>query len=334
MKSQIHIIVSICIFMLIPLAPVFAFADDTLSTYTFDELYLQISVPSELIQITRDAVSDEQFLEEAGVDLPTLQKHLTDSYIYLNAMPKDLSYELALFMVSDKGTRDIWNLHDHDSSEIHKAVAPIESGYEQAGIHARFDSLYDTQPVVFFIVDVDRIEDGTRIYGRQYYTIVNGQGISVTCWAYTGRMTAEQTDMQRAVVDRLVFTQISENPAPSSSRGLFSGILINGLAWGFIGGVTSAVVSILNRSKMAKNSLEPCLVSDPSFAGATFIYKGKTYDREKYINQRMLRLNLMKNKEKVLPKILVRVNKNRDPLKPSAIINELEAEAITRILAD
>jgi hypothetical protein len=305
------------------------FAADSFITYTLDDLKMQIDIPSELNVITKDYVSDEQKIVDMGVDILLVQA----SEAYLAAFTDDLNCEIDVTRISDADTKSLWNLNEFDDSEIFDANL-IKELYAKEGMIANFDKIYRTGTAAYQVINLENTQDGRSDYGIQYYTVMNGIGISVNIWSFVGPVTSEQAALHKTIVDSIVFTEILENPNPIGSKLRLSGINGYTALYVALSIMISAVIYQVSRKMRIKNALAVCLVNDWEFAGEVFKYKGKSYDKEIYIQNHIIRLQLLKDKNKQLPKLLSECVKKTDSNDAMAVLYQLEAEAITRILSN
>jgi len=207
---------------------------------------MQIDIPSELKTITRDSISDEQAINDMGFDIPYMREYFASENIYLNAISDDTSYEIVIAMSSDEGTKQAWNLHDHNDSEINKAVVAIGKALEKQGLTFSINSIYKTAHVIFIVIDSELMQDDTMCYQRQYFTVVNGQGINIKAIVYGRPINEELADMYKTIIDSITFNEIQENPDPSGIRRAITnnlrGVLISGVGGASIGMITFIIL--------------------------------------------------------------------------------------------
>lgn len=339
-------ILTLCCALLLALLAAPGVAAEGTTTYPLEELGLQIEVPEDMYVLTRDSVSDEQAFREQGADIAADQQSMVANNAYLNAFSKDFGTELVLIMLEDDATRQAGDFSDYGDAELAQAGALLAADYEAQGVDTRYDTTYRAGPATYIVLELE-IPD-SYVYGRQYCTDINGREISLTLWSYTGGLTDAQRELQTAAVDSIKFDAAGTAGSPGVSTpaaggggtpasATTGGGLLSGISPGVIGGLGGAVVVAIALPAIiraqAKKSLAPCRVDGATFAGETFTYKGELYDRGKYIEARMKLLRSLGKQPGRLEKQREHAEKKARSGGPAAVLDQLEIEAITRLLA-
>lgn len=102
-----------------------------------------------------------------------------------------------------------------------------------------------------------------------------------------------------------------------------------GLLEGAISGLLLGGIAVLIACVRNNRTLKKCLITEENFAGPTFEYKGKRYDRQKYIYLR--RRCLSSRTKRDLQKLLQQAQKDHEK-NPEWVFYPMEIEAITQML--
>lgn len=111
----------------------FALAANT-QTYTLDELYMQVSIPTELAVFTRNIAVDDPNLAAIGSDKQSMEEYFNTNNIYLDALAMDASYELVIMMTNSDASQEGFNFNLYDDSELKELEAVLTDGYAKMGI--------------------------------------------------------------------------------------------------------------------------------------------------------------------------------------------------------
>lgn len=109
-----------------------------------------------------------------------------------------------------------WDLSLYKDTECEKLGESLvkrlkEGGYENVTCH-----LHKKDPITWLYLTWEREEDGTRHYGAQYYTAVNGQSITIA-FAAEEMISEEEARQMEEIVDSMYFAEIKERPAKEES---------------------------------------------------------------------------------------------------------------------
>lgn len=88
----------------------FASATDT-KTYTLDELYIEVSIPTELAVFTRNIPADDPNLAVFGADKQSMEEYYHSNNIYLDAISMDTSSELIITMTADGSSQEAFHFN-------------------------------------------------------------------------------------------------------------------------------------------------------------------------------------------------------------------------------
>ena len=214
-------------------APVALAASD--GEYAIPDLYMKVQVPKDWIVFTRDVAEDDPNLSVIGLDAQSLKTLFEENGVYLDAYQTEPFAEISFVMHNEGELYDLRRLSDEEFEEWVENDAPARLGYTVNGY-----SVYDHKQARFISIYVQQDINGTPAYGKQYFTIVNGQGISVNMFSYTGEeLTTAQEAALKSIVDGITFTEEKEKPSD----------LIAYLAGGAVVAVTLAAAAFVVRKR-------------------------------------------------------------------------------------
>ncbi|MDR0314377.1 MAG: hypothetical protein LBH71_00300 [Oscillospiraceae bacterium] len=171
------------------------------NTYTIDDMYMKINIPEKFFVFTPGVPHDNPGLDEFELNADDLNAFMKESGIYIYAL--SLECELNVIMHSDNSTEKIFSFSEYSddklkiiADEIIKSTSGGDSPLTYYGY-----SLYSHKQTRFIVFDLKQ-ED---IYTRQFYTVHNGQSISIDLRSYSSNLSDDQKDMQRGIVESIEF---------------------------------------------------------------------------------------------------------------------------------
>lgn len=226
---------------------------------TIDELGMTVSFPDDLILLTRDVSDSTEGLSLIGMTANEVKSMLMKNNMYVNAIHfSDTEvYEINVTMIADTGSQKIDSFNSISDSmldEMGKSMFDLPE-YKEAGFHYIDSSVETVNKTKYITLDQWQYNGDDKVYGKQYYTVNNGQSINITLLSYTGEITQSQRNTLRSVVNSVVFATTGGNGAYSGTSGsetFFSGLLSKvggGLISGAIMGVIIYIVSKARKNK-------------------------------------------------------------------------------------
>ena len=293
-------------------------------SYTIEELSLSLSLPTDMAVVMRGQAS---VLPGMGMDTVAIQEYMLENDVYLSAMTLDYSMELMIAMEEDQTTRNIWDYGLVEQSELRDAFPSFEESYSDENFSATVEGLYQGDQAVFFIIDMENPgnEDGAE-HLRQYFSIYNGQSISVTAFFYEEEQMEEQKKALQSIVDGMVFIEVLTAPPNRSVGSAGSYVLIP------VGAIIYALRMLFRRQENTARTVPPYLAVDAFFSGETFQYGGMSYDKEGYLQNSMQWYYTRGAEQRELRKAQKRVAKRSLRHVDDRILSALDTEAIQRLL--
>lgn len=212
MKKRLSLLLAV--FLLLNLGALPAAAAG--QTYELPELYLTLEVPEDFLVFTRDMSEEDTALLAMGMSPEELREDFTKNNVYMNAMSLSPLYEIIVTMQEYEGSQEIFDftaLGERKLGEMADLLLQGEAGQGKGLIYDTY-RIETVGPATFMVLDLHQEAGGSTIYGRQYYTIFNGQAINLTLQSYTGPVSDEMGQALREVVSSVKFTTVLENPNP------------------------------------------------------------------------------------------------------------------------
>lgn len=162
--------------------------------YEIPEFGLTISIPEGYAVFTRDMKDTDPLLQDYGFTMEDVMDILgTD--IYLDAIGIECDEEIVVSMYEDMGL-DLSGLGD---TALRLLASGFEEGYEEAGAKVFSMEVYHHPKLNFLRCYLYMPEENT--YVLQYYTIYDGNGLSVTLRSYSGAISDDQEKKIQSVID-------------------------------------------------------------------------------------------------------------------------------------
>ncbi len=202
--------------LLLPSTEVFA---DSENTYYLEEIGLHISLPDDLVTFTRDINESDPNLSTYGWDKDSLYSFFLSRSIYLNAWDNKQTCEVLVTMM-DSPYKSLEGLDEEELLRDFDEYMPEE--YEAIGIEYIKSEIYQTEQAKFIKIYVEQKNplDGSTVYGIEYSTIYNNEGINITFHSYDGPINASNEAYIQDIVDTAIFDAIdlSDEPTPAISN--------------------------------------------------------------------------------------------------------------------
>lgn len=245
MKKRI-LLCFLCI-MLIFGVGVEVFAEN--GTYEIKEADMTLDISDEFVVFGRIVDEFDENLELIGSSKKELEEVFKKGNIYLNAVMIPTEYEIVLTLTEYEGSQDIFDFNLFSESELDvlgkqlSTSSPEESGATYTGYET-----YKQNQAQFIVFDLYQENASGKVYGKQYYTIINGQAINITMHSYTGELPAEKLDLLRSTIDSISFDEVKAKP----KEAIMSNIMLNAsmkiilivVALVIFGGITLIILAI------------------------------------------------------------------------------------------
>ena len=195
----------ISMFMLLSAA---AAADTT--TYTLDELDMEISVPNELVVFTRDLDDSDLYLSLFGLEKESFLNTMISSDIYLSAVDMDTGAEVVVTMTEN----EVSNFNLLSDAELSALQENLDSIYQDLGRTYLGSEIYRHHQATFVKINFTTPDPEMPINSLQYYTIYANKAINITLHSYNDAISTEQALMLQNIVNSAAFGLEPQLPEP------------------------------------------------------------------------------------------------------------------------
>lgn len=208
MKKPIIATCTAFIFIILSVLPAFA----TTKSYTLDELNMTIDIPEEFATLTRDVEESDPNIKLFGFKTPREVNDLLKAHNgYLNTSPKNGAYGILVTMKVEDSGKKLFDLNLLTNKELEQTIKKATK-LNSRQINYTSNEVYQHKQAKF-IVFRGLLNDGSnQSYLTQYFTIYNGQTISVNLYSYTGPASPEAELQQKEIVDSITFTKKVKRP--------------------------------------------------------------------------------------------------------------------------
>ena len=229
-----------------------AFAEE--GTYEIKEAKMTLDIPEEFMVFERVVDEFDPNLELINSSKEDLEKVFENGNIYLNAVMVPSDNEIVVTLTEYAGSQDIFNFKYFKDKEMDtlgsKLISDAQSnsnGVEYTGYET-----YKNDQASFIVLDLIQNSSEGQVYGKQYYTIVNGQAIYITLHSYVGEISADTSEMFKGIIDSVKFEEILEKPSEGFMEKLTGMITLKTLVIGgvvvVLGGIILIVIGLRRRN--------------------------------------------------------------------------------------
>jgi hypothetical protein len=170
-------------------------------------LHMKLTLPLDMLLITRDDVQGREALEAGGIDIAACQAEFAQAGIYLNAMPGDF---LSEYIISSYKTEDsvrigdFANYSDEELAGIVSAEALAED-FRTAGLESSAEPVYKAGGKVYFVLGFKRPRQGGYIYSRQFFTISGGIAVNIIYNRFDAPLDSGDLENQQGFIEGIEF---------------------------------------------------------------------------------------------------------------------------------
>ncbi|MGN0329522.1 MAG: hypothetical protein ACI4D4_11165 [Lachnospira sp.] len=214
MKRRLSIFASafltVIIFLTGMISPVNTFASDN-NTFKFSEIDLIIDVPKELISFTRSTTNNNSYLDKLGVeDATVLTSSMMANNIYLEAVPEDVAYEIAVFGKKASDSLSNFNeINDEELDNLFKEYVSSQESIDNNNIEETLESsqIKEINGIKYFVTDIKSVSNNVTVYVRKYYTVIRGY---IYTYAVQSKSNVVNSDMDNMITSIIQSAQYKE----------------------------------------------------------------------------------------------------------------------------
>lgn len=171
------------------------------STYDLDELNMSIDIPDDYVVFTRDINSNDPNLSAYGLTKDNMSSLMESGNIYLNAWDKDVNFEIIVTMIDSS----LGDFNQFSDTTLSAFASSFESEYKNMGITYLKSEKYQHEQAKFIKIYINQPNNGSTVYGLQYYTVYGSKAINVTIQSYSGKIDSAKEATLKTIVDSVFF---------------------------------------------------------------------------------------------------------------------------------
>ena len=182
--------------------------------YTLESIRMKLTVPEGYTVLTRDMAEDDPAFAQLGTTKEEIEELFAEQEIYLNVIISEESgEEIALTVSENDYSKRLFSFADQNEEFFDEVAANIqdESSTEEYGLKYYGYQKYEHPQTVFLRFDFEQTGEDSVSYGRQYYTVFNGQYINLLVRSYDGEFSEEAAQVLDEMVQSLTFTEVVAN---------------------------------------------------------------------------------------------------------------------------
>lgn len=224
-------------------------SSDNGKEYKFSDIDLVITVPSELICLTRTTTNNNAYLSKIGAeDAQDLKTLMITNNIYLEAIPEDISYEIAVY--GKKASQELKNLNEITNSELKElfeqyiaAETAIDNEYLTETLNA--SEIQTINNIPYFVTDVTTMTKLRNVvYVKKFYTVVNGYIYSYAIQSDGKVINSSMTSLLSQILNSARYTPVRNSIMES---GLFTELLSTIITIGTPIAILAVIFALINK---------------------------------------------------------------------------------------
>lgn len=191
------------------------------STYELPELNMTIEAPKGWYVSTRDVKDGDPNIELLAMDKKELADYYRENDIYLNMVSEGPYADINVKMRVNRSNPDIYDLNSiPDENMLHEAESMMQKLQKDAEGQITYSgcSVYIHKQAKFFVFNSNYLNNGLTVYGKRYFTVINGQVINITLHSYEGEISDNLSQTLLNTMDSVFFTKVASKPVPAAQK--------------------------------------------------------------------------------------------------------------------
>lgn len=199
--------------ILITSSAITTFAAD--SSHKFSDIDLKVSIPEELVCFTRSTTNNNAYLKKLGVsDASELRATMEANHVYLEAVNKDVTYEIAI--AGEKASSELPNFDTTDTSRMENL---FQEYLESCNIETEDvtevitgSEIYENNGVRYFVTDASTTsKTQVTVYTKKYYTVMQGMVYTFILQSNTNQIDASMTDNLLHIINSAQYVPVKKS---------------------------------------------------------------------------------------------------------------------------
>ncbi len=182
------------------------------SQYDLVDPGFSITIPDDLITITRSTPQSSSCWGKIGLDAKTFLVFMQENYMYLDAMSQDLKTEILVTMISGTAEEKIFDYNLYSDKELDAFHNQLIENTSSMGMQLDKGTYRSISPVKWYDYQVHQVQNDQDIYSEVYTTVINGKRINITYHSYGTPLKNSDKEVLENCVSSVVFRSI-ETPS-------------------------------------------------------------------------------------------------------------------------
>lgn len=221
------------------------------SKYKFSDIDLIVTIPEDLVCFTRSTTNNNSYLEKIGVeDASELRTTMTANNIYLEAVNKDITYEI---VITGKPANDaLPNFDGTDDSDLNRLFDEYIQSCDNIvndGVteNVTASAIYEQNGVKYFQTDIKTVSNTMiTFYSRKYYTVMQGNVYTFTLQSKSNELNEQMSQQLESIVNSSQYVPVK---ASILENNVVTELLSTIITIGVPIGILALIVFILDRTK-------------------------------------------------------------------------------------
>ena len=180
----------------------------------FVGLGMNIELPKEYYNLKAAIDTNDAKMEFYIAMMQTTKEALAEEYkansVLYNGITSNLANEVFVTSAETRLTKSIFHLHLADEKQKEKVNDEIENIATAQGMEIKKQETYSKNGIEYIYTETTKSK--STIY--QYYTIINGEGITISL--HSSDSSAKSEDLKK-MIDSITFDELLEKPTDISS---------------------------------------------------------------------------------------------------------------------
>lgn len=235
--------------------------------YNIAELSMSINIPEGWDVFLQNIDPSNPKLAEYGINGQEAEEYFKKNNIFLNAICIVPYSEIIVSSPTpgNEYAEEVFDFNLLSNNELNEFVIEATAQEESLdiidvlGLVYGEHEIYEHNQAKFVRMSAIHNDDDFLVYVEQYYTVINGEPVSITLRSYDQEVSVEQAQTLRAVIDSVSFSKVLKKPSPPLSLPQ----VVKKVGYGtVIAGIWVGIAALVHRLKKKRNqhTEEPPLV--------------------------------------------------------------------------
>lgn len=213
--TKLTAVIMTLVLMSFPCIQAVAAENENTSVYKLADINLQVSVPTDLVCFTQNVTSNNAYLELIGADnVEELRSLMKINNIFLEIVPKDVSYEILITGTNAGGSTALCDLSENDLNATFEAYLDSCQTLGSVNISEEITAsyIYTYNNIPYFVTEVtSKANSEVTIRLKKYYTIMMGKAVTISLQTNQKTITDEMETQLLNIVNSAEYKTIKKS---------------------------------------------------------------------------------------------------------------------------